>query len=809
MFLDRDVVFESRRARHRAKWLYAQVNADIDLVPELPDPVVPLPSRADIRPFPRRRDGACDDLEAWYVVAECAENYPKLLIWLAEGQVRGLRNVFGSWVAVLRLVPGLRWLLWHYVFEPIAGRAPWRPALYETLLQQRRYAINQRDIHAAGDVRLGGTLTVSGDRTHGLSAVTDMAVITPTRAREHLRGKVVSMTAGCIGVSGLRGSGKTTLIGEFCAHRYGTPGHLPAGENDAELYPLRGMRLVVNAPLRFDAREFLIYLYTCLCRAVLSDVRFNTASITDRVLGTILLPRTIRPAALAGSLSGLVFLVLSGGLAYQAYGGTWPVPTWHDPRGWEVLGAVAALIAALIAVGWRTRHALIEVRQVVNLAADAEARLQRLHFQRTDTRSHGGSLSGPMGTGLSIGATRELAEQAMSLPELIDDYRDFAGRVVAALVETAQSDRKRRARQRQRAGRPEDDGPAPIRAPAADVRLIIGIDQMDQIEDPQAACKFLDELSTVFGTRNCVYLLAISPGTLAAVDQRAIPLKTASGGLFDEMVWVESLTLPEAAEILDKRVTGLPAAFIALCYVLSGGLPREVLRIARAVFSAVENGTSVTLAQVTDHVIAGELHELKHRTLASAASLDVGANPGLLEKLTSEAWPWPSTESSGDIEWMQSVIDEVTQLWTGTSPPISPGLGQADAVITAEVCDSFLAGLYYLLTVRQIFAAADTIDNLVKPPATHTPDCSSPESGRSRQTGQSHPEKGWLNDKPPILCDLASARAALGVNPYLATALIHQARQNLPGRKGDPGFAAAIQLRFLSPASRTRNLAPD
>lgn len=774
MFLDRDVVFESRRARHRAKWLYAQVNADIDLAPELPDPVAPLPSRADIRPFPRRRDGVCDDLEAWYVVAECAENYPKLLIWLAEGQVRGLRNVFGSWVAVLRLVPGLRWLLWHYVFEPIASRAPWRPALYEALLQQRRYAINQRAIHAAGDARLGGTLTVSGDRTHGLSAVTDMAVITPTRAREHLRGKVVGMTAGCIGVSGLRGSGKTTLIGEFCAHRYGTPGHLPAGEDGAELYPLRGMRLVVNAPLRFDAREFLIYLYTCLCRAVLGDVRFNTASVTDRVLGTILLPRTIRPAALAGSLSGLVFLALSAGLAYQAYGGTWPTPTWHDPRGWEVLGAVAALIAALIAVGWRTRHALIEVRQVVNLAADAEARLQRLHFQRTDTRSRGGSLSGPMGTGLSIGATRELAEQAMSLPELIDDYRDFAGRVVAALVETAQAGQKRRARQRLRADRP-DDGPAPVKAPAADVRLIIGIDQMDQIEDPQAACKFLDELSAVFGTRNCVYLLAISPSTLAAVDQRAIPLKTASGGLFDEMVWVESLTLPEAAEILDKRVTGLPAAFIALCYVLSGGLPREVLRIARAVFSAAEDGKSMTLAQVTDHVIAGELHELKHRTLASAASLEVGANPGLLERLTSEAWPWPSTESGGEIEWMQSVIDEVSQLWTGTSPPLSPGLGQADALLTAEVCDSFLAGLYYLLTVRHIFAA----------------------------------EKGWLNDNPPILRDLASARAALGVNPYLATALIHQARQNLPGHKGDPGFAAAIQLRFLSPASRTQNLAPD
>jgi hypothetical protein len=64
----------------------------------------------------------------------------------------------------------------------------------------------------------------------------------------------------------------------------------------------------------------------------------------------------------------------------------------------------------------------------------------------------------------------------------------------------------------------------------------------------------------------------VAPGTRAAVDQPPVPLKTFSNGLFDEMVWLEPFGLTEAGELLGCRVTGLPASFIALCYVLSGGL---------------------------------------------------------------------------------------------------------------------------------------------------------------------------------------------------------------------------------------------
>ena len=91
----------------------------------------------------------------------------------------------------------------------------------------------------------------------------------------------------------------------------------------------------------------------------------------------------------------------------------------------------------------------------------------------------------------------------MTLPELIDDYRDFAERVVVAL--------------QQAIGARTDDYPHGAgKQDIESVRLVIGIDEMDQIQDAQGANRFLTELSSVFGIPHSVYLISISPDTLAA-----------------------------------------------------------------------------------------------------------------------------------------------------------------------------------------------------------------------------------------------------------------------------------------------------
>ena len=463
LFLDPNVVYDDRRARQRAKWLFDDVSADIKLASELDNfwpadaaddpaegaagddvgvtvPAAPLSRsgwwnrlarRAKRRgpkshPFPplwrREREVAdeCAALEhAWTVVASVAEDHPRLLAWLAEGRISWYWNLFGTWVAFARLIPGVRRIIWHLLFKPVARRAPWRVELHEAILQNKRYAFNRQDTDAKLVTSLAMRKAPGRRDTPGLSAVTEIANFTRTKSREEVRRKVEKMSSGCIGLSGPRGSGKSALIQDFCGHRYGTA---KWSRNDEIMLP--GLRLSVRAPLRYDAREFLIYQYTCLCQAVLADVRLNPASFVHHVVIPLLLPKGVRPGTLLRAASGAVLLALSGALAYRAATGAWPVPVWSHPQ-WDIVGAAAAALAAVIAFGWRTRQALIEVRQIITLAIDAKSRLERLHYQRTDSRSQGGTLRGPMGTAVNFTSTRAFVEQVMTLPELIDDYREL------------------------------------------------------------------------------------------------------------------------------------------------------------------------------------------------------------------------------------------------------------------------------------------------------------------------------------------------------------------------------------------------
>jgi hypothetical protein len=729
-------------------------------------------------------------------VAEVGQSYPRLLAWLSEGQV-GLWNVFGTWVSVLRLIPVVRWLLWRLMFRRVAEVAPWRAALYAAILQQKRSEINFQ-INVAADAKgsgFEGTQQISRSSLPGLSAVTEDSVVLPTRARRDLHARVATMSSGCIGISGLRGAGKSTLIQDFCAHRYGTPRE-PAPLGVRHVLP--GLRIMVRAPLRFEPRDFLIHQYTCLCRAVLADVRFNPTTLA-RQLVLPFTPGRVPLRAVLGTLSGVVFLAGCAVLGYLAAGGGWPsLP--DDLTSLETAGAVVAGLAGMAAVGWRTRQTAREIKQIVNLASDADDRLTRLHYQRTDSRTAGGTLSAaPAGisAGVSVGTGRELTQQLMTLPELIDDYRDFVQRVVGGLKQAEAAERKRALREqarkqgkRSQRTQPGLSGVASSQAAPgdaeADVRLVIGIDQLDQIDDPGAACRFLDELSAEFGTPNCVYLLSIAARTMAAADRRMVPLKTSSAGLFDEMIWVEPLRFCEAREMLDARVIGLPQRLIALCYVLSGGLPRELLRVARSVVRAVQvlqkdvdghDGPDV-LDAVIDAVIKDEITALKHRALASAA-VDANGVIGLVEKLTDRHWPWDTARPGHDPD-LAAVLGSAAPL--APHRLLTPRSSTADqpeaSDFAADVCDNFIAGIYFLLTVHGLFKNDKVMADIARAAEAAEARANAAEglAGSSANQPATVPAAdGW----PDVLTELAGAGIALGVSPRLAADLVSAARRAL------------------------------
>ena len=161
---------------------------------------------------------------------------------------------------------------------------------------------------------------------------------------------------------------------------------------------------------------------------------------------------------------------------------------------------------------------------------------------------------------------------------------------------------------------------------------------MDQIEDVRAA-DLIPRRASRSAPLNCVYLVSISPKALAAADEQGVPTRNSASAIFDEMVWVEPLDLTKARELLNGRVIGLPDAFIKLCYVLSGGLPKDLLRIARTV-SAIKPGTSggtPELAQAVTAAITDELDGLVHRAMADVASLGDPGRPGLAQTAERQA----------------------------------------------------------------------------------------------------------------------------------------------------------------------------
>jgi hypothetical protein len=772
LFFDPDVIYEDDRARQRALWLYHDVGRDVRSAPELegcPAQVAAAKERLDaltdagekVKPFPSRGRKDRKDGQQWKQderlrrVAEVADSYPRLLAWLAEGQVSGYWNVFGTWIAVFRYIPGVRWLVWRYFFKPIADHAPWRLALYEVILQAVRHELNKK---CAGQPDLRFAVSNS---TEGLSAVTDIAMMTETTARRTLRAKIEKMSSGCIGVTGLRGAGKSALIRDFCGHRYGTPLWARGGQIE-----LPGLRLKVQAPCRYGAREFVVHVYTCLCRAVLADVRLNPTSFFDRIVLSLFLPRSVRPAALLRGLAAIVFFVLAGDLAFRAVTGHWWVPSWTSPT-WEWVGVAVASVAALVVAGWRTRQTLLEARGVLTLATDAQARLEKLHFQRTETHGYAGTLGGPMGTGVNISGGESLTEQMMTMPELVDDYCDFVERVVAALEQVIST--KKGSSGKSKKGKYRQSKPGLL---GVEVRLVIGIDEMDQIEDVRAADLFLAELQSVFGTSNCVYLISVSPKALAAADEFEAPTRNSASAIFDEMVWVEPLDLPTARNLLNQRVIGLQDRFIELCYVLSGGLPKDLLRIARTI-SPIKSGTSRATPELADAAaaaITGELDGLAHRAMADAVSLELLAASGLLKLLSdiirqiSQSRSLSHSTQPVDI---RKLMGDLSGLWAGKERQQFADAKGAISPRTAEICDSLLASLYFLLAVQQHFTAEP------KPAAPEAKDgtCALDDDGTLR--------------------GLAGARTALDINPYMAAAII-----------GDTcrGPKALIKPAFLGPS---------
>lgn len=235
----------------------------------------------------------------------------------------------------------------------------------------------------------------------------------------------------------------------------------------------------------------------------------------------------------------------------------------------------------------------------LDTAQEAERHKRSIRYLQTQSDEAAVS-AGWRSWSLSAKRATSLAEQPQTYPEIVDVLKRFLSRTALDLA------KKER-------------------------RLVIGIDELDRIEPAATARTFLNELKAVFDVPKCLFVLSVSDEALREADLAPVGRRDAFDSAIDEIVRVEPLDLATAERLLGRRVVGLPVPFTALFYCLSGGMPRDLLRTARAGISYAAPEPLRTLANLADWLVRREVDRIantvggsdQHAELAQFFRLDV------------------------------------------------------------------------------------------------------------------------------------------------------------------------------------------
>jgi hypothetical protein len=493
------------------------------------------------------------------------------------------------------------------------------------------------------------------------------------------------MPGGSIGLCGFRGAGKTTLIRSVCRTSRGTGPGAPA------------LGFVVSAPVRYEPREFVLYLFGRLCQEILGirggrdpqERRFTPDAVTGRNVGrvTLLAAGLLLAGAggleLAAAATGATVSDLLGAFAAQvtigaalavsglcvlAYLGRGIVPRlllrWVAPRRDTVS----------LAPGEDHEHLAPSLDGIdATIRQRASGWLTEIRYQLTYTSGWSGGLNISVAQATASRGT-QAEERQRTLPNVIAGYRGLAEAVTGK-----------------------------------GIRLYIGIDELDKISSDEDAERFLNEVKAIFGIENCFYLVSVSENAMSTFERRGLPFRDVFDSTFDEIVRFDRFLYPQSRQLL-KRRTVIPEPFIALCHCVSGGLPRDLIRTARTLYRLnAEHQLGGSLAGVTQALIGEDL-----LAKTAASWVELAHNEAEPEATLFKAWLKRASAEpvDGDVLYQAcSDLWEQARTWNRASPngTAEPGRSHDAAPGERERLNSLgleiNAYRYLAATILQFFAS--------------------------------------------------------------------------------------------------------
>jgi hypothetical protein len=355
-----------------------------------------------------------------------------------------------------------------------------------------------------------------------------------------------------IAIAGPRGSGKSNLVTQLCRSE-------------------SRFAVLVSAPTQYAPREFLLQLFQELCvkyirehgeyakkavgrtKAVLSYVRENRALAVRCAAATVL-------AAL------LIWDLVSRSAARDV--DRFPQALWLDKS------AFYAVILGLLIVVLAPKRVAHDRRREARLVGIARRYLAELRAEQTSTAQVQSNI--PIVQAAFGRASRSLP---WTMPELVGRLREFLGDIAEAELQAN--------------GR----------------RVLVCIDEVDRIGSADEASKFLSDVKAIFGAPHCYFVVAIADELGIESSKRAITSRSLSDNIFDEVISIEPMSFDLCRDLLTRRVLGFTESFVWLSLVLSGGLPRDLIRVARRLVEmTIESEYELRLTAFADQLVREEIY---------------------------------------------------------------------------------------------------------------------------------------------------------------------------------------------------------
>jgi hypothetical protein len=337
--------------------------------------------------------------------------------------------------------------------------------------------------------------------------------------------RILVGNGGSYGLYGPRGSGKTWLMMRAITE---------ANSNG-------GLGLWFPCPSRYDSNAFLSTLSDNLANAVESRfIRNSSIALAIRRGQALLLALIVVPVTIA--LITYAAHDLATANAHPASRGfAATLPNWL----WILVETALALLISLYTVRFMQDNSMRG-----HLVREATALRERIRFTTGLKLGSEVGVSGGQSLTATFNRSREKAldERPTTVASLIFDFRNLAELIAAKLA-----------------------GP-----------LVIGIDELDKIENADAVRELLRDIKGIFEVTGAHFLVSISDE--AAVALQLGTLQTGGRNEFNSSFYTVIELLPlgpgGANELLQARGFGDSSRLAAALCLLSGGNQRELIRMA-------------------------------------------------------------------------------------------------------------------------------------------------------------------------------------------------------------------------------------